>query len=57
MNALLDVNRSLLELLSLIDNIVDSMLKTTLDEETKEKLILIKEKTNNIKNEIIEERR
>lgn len=57
MNALLDVNQSLLELLSLIDNTVDLMLKTTINEETKEKLILIKEKTNNLKNEIIEERR
>lgn len=57
MNVLLDVNQSLLELLSLIDNTVDLMLKSTNDEETKEKLILIKEKTNNIKNEIIEERK
>lgn len=57
MNALLDVNQSLLELLSLIDNIVDLMLKTTTDEETKEKLNLIKEKTNNLKNEIIKERK
>ena len=48
---------ALLESLSLIDNIVDPMLKTTIDEETKEKLILIKEKTNNLKNEIIKERR
>ena len=57
MNALLDVNQSLLELLSLIDNTVDSMLKTTIDEETKEKLNLIKEKANNLKNEIIKERK
>ena len=57
MNALLDVNQSLLELLILNDNIVELTLKSTIDEETKEKLILIKEKTNNIKNEIIEERR